>query len=278
MWPGLRREHDSEVAWRESYAKTNGFESPSATPMGERARPRARLLGWRESYAKTNGFVASDPEICHSHGGTSPALARLFSGYFVRWPPRPPCAVIFCSLLTPLETYQSSLLGKNHSKRKRAIPTHLKVCEIQFRKMPTSEETTKVSCLWTGKFFHVHMSDLDWLLEFAFASHRKHGSKEVVGDPDGREAGGASAVAGASWRARWKVDPPTWEAVACSGPAVGVICSCRIDQFDKDKYAKVKESHDLSDHYAKLSKTRKKEAALLYLKDHMEAKGYVLSC
>ena len=169
-------------------------------------------------------------------------------------------------------------LQKKHCKRKRAIPTHLKVCEIQFRKMPTSEETTKVSCLWTGKFFHVHMSDLDWLLEFAFVSHQKHGSEEVVGDPDGREAGGASAVAGASWRARWKVDPPTWEAEASSGPADGVICSCRIDQFDKDKYAKVKESHDLSDHYAKLSKTRKKEAALLYLKDHMEAKGYVLSC
>ena len=27
MYPGLRREHDSEVGWRESYAKTNGFES-----------------------------------------------------------------------------------------------------------------------------------------------------------------------------------------------------------------------------------------------------------
>ena len=81
MYPGLRREHDSEV-------------------------------GWRESYAKTNGFVASDPEICHSYGGTSPALARLFSGNFVLRPPRPPCAVIFCSLLTLLETYQSSLLGK----------------------------------------------------------------------------------------------------------------------------------------------------------------------
>ena len=78
MYPGLRREHDSEV-------------------------------GWRESYAKTNGFVAGDPEICHSHGGTSPALARPSSPTFVRRPPRPPCAVIFCSLLSPLETYQHSL-------------------------------------------------------------------------------------------------------------------------------------------------------------------------
>ena len=116
MYPGLRREHDSEVGWRESYAKTNGFESLSATPMGERARPRARLLGWRESYGKTNGFVAGDPEIWHSHGGTSPALARLFSQYFVRMPPRPPCAVICCSLLTPLETYQHSLLGNYPGK------------------------------------------------------------------------------------------------------------------------------------------------------------------
>ena len=168
-------------------------------------------------------------------------------------------------------------LPKNHGKRKRAIPTHLKVCEIQFRKLPTSEETRKVSCLWTGKYLHVHMSDLDWLLEFAFASHQKHGSEEVVGDPDGREAGGASAVAGACWRARWKVDPPTWEAVASSGPAAGVICSCRIDQFNKDKYEKVRESHDLSDAWGKLSNKRKKEAALLYLKDHMVEKGYVLS-
>ena len=131
--------------------------------------------------------------------------------------------------------------------------------------------------MWTGKVLHVHMSDLDWLLEFAFASHQRNGSEEVVGDPDGREAGGASAVAGACWRARWKVDPPTWEAVASSGPAVGVICSCRIDQFDKDKYAKVKESRDLSDHYVKLSNKKKKEAALLYLQDHMEAKGYAMS-
>ena len=84
MYPGLRREHDSEV-------------------------------GWRESYAKTNGFVASDPEICHSHGGTrrTPGEhpANTQTQYSVRRPPRPPCAVIFCSLLTPLETYQSSLLG-----------------------------------------------------------------------------------------------------------------------------------------------------------------------
>ena len=27
MYPGLRREHDSEVRWWKSYAKTNGFES-----------------------------------------------------------------------------------------------------------------------------------------------------------------------------------------------------------------------------------------------------------
>ena len=127
------------------------------------------------------------------------------------------------------------------------------------------------------KISSYHMSDLDWLLEFALASHKKHGSEEIVCDPDGREAGGASAVAGACWRARWKVDPPTWEAVASIGPAAGVICSCRIDQFDKDKYAKVKESHDLSDHYVKLSNKKKKEAALLYLQDHMVAKGYVLS-
>ena len=84
MYPGLRREHDSEV-------------------------------GWRESYAKTNGFVAGDPEICHSHGGTSPALFGHFSGNSVRMPPRPPCAVISCYLLTLLETYQHSLLGKNQS-------------------------------------------------------------------------------------------------------------------------------------------------------------------
>ena len=111
MYPGLRREHDSEV-------------------------------GWRESYAKTNGFVAGDPEICHSHGGTSPAPSPApengenpmqkpmvswqatqksvtpmgdrgehFLDSSVRMPPRPHCAVIFCSLLTLLETYQSSLLG-----------------------------------------------------------------------------------------------------------------------------------------------------------------------
>ena len=122
------------------------------------------------------------------------------------------------------------------------------------------------------------MSDLDWLLEFAFASHQKHGSEEVVGDPDGREAGGASAVAGACWRARWKVDPPTWEAVASSGPAVGVICSCRLDQFDKDNYEKVRGSHNLSDCYGKLPHKRKKEAALLYLTDHMEEQGYVQTC
>ena len=81
MYPGLRREHDSEV-------------------------------GWRESYGKTNGFVAGDPEICHSHGGASPAPARVFCPDSVRVAPRPPCGVIFCSLLSLLETYQSSLLGK----------------------------------------------------------------------------------------------------------------------------------------------------------------------
>ena len=83
----------------------------SVTPMGERARPRARLLGWRESYGKTNGLVASDPEICHSHGGPRRAPSEHFLDFSVRVAPRPPCAVIFCSLLTPLETYQHSLLG-----------------------------------------------------------------------------------------------------------------------------------------------------------------------
>ena len=121
------------------------------------------------------------------------------------------------------------------------------------------------------------MNDLEWLLECAFAAHQRNGSEECVADPDGREAGGASAVAGACWRARWKVDPPTCEAVASSGPAAGVICSCRIDQFNKDKYEKMKESRDLPDAWSKLSNKKKKEARLLYLTDHMVEKGYVLS-
>ena len=73
MWPGLRREHDSEVGWRESYGKTNVFESPMYEMWPGLRREHDSEVGWRESYGKTNVFVASDPEICHSHGGTSPA-------------------------------------------------------------------------------------------------------------------------------------------------------------------------------------------------------------
>ena len=120
MYPGLRREHDSEVGWRESYAKTNGFvagdpeichshggTSPAPSPVigmarilckkqwfrGKRPRnlslpwgnepgPEPGPREWRVSYVKTNVFVAGEPEIRHSHGGARPAPARHFSVEF----------------------------------------------------------------------------------------------------------------------------------------------------------------------------------------------------
>ena len=56
MYPGLRREHDSEVGWRESYAKTNGFESLMYEMWpGLRRHHDSEVIG-SESYGKTNGF------------------------------------------------------------------------------------------------------------------------------------------------------------------------------------------------------------------------------
>ena len=87
MWPGLRREHDSEVGWRESmknpgfenliyemwsglrqqhdsemsgskyYAKTNVILMSLVSEMytGLR-REHGSEVGWRDSYAKANGF------------------------------------------------------------------------------------------------------------------------------------------------------------------------------------------------------------------------------
>ena len=56
MWPRLRREHDSEVGWRESYAKTNGFENLMYEMWpGLRRHHDSEVIG-SESYTKTNGF------------------------------------------------------------------------------------------------------------------------------------------------------------------------------------------------------------------------------
>ena len=145
MYPGLRREHDSEVGWRESYAKTNGFvagdpeichshggTSPAPSPVigmarilcknqwfrGKRPRnlslpwgnepgPEPGPREWRVSYVKTNVFVTGEPEIRHSHGGARPAPAGHFGGESFRQPPRPPCGVIYCYLLRLLETYHA---------------------------------------------------------------------------------------------------------------------------------------------------------------------------
>ena len=52
----LRREHDSEVGWQESDAKTNGFESLMYEMWPGLRREHDSEVGWRESYAKTNGF------------------------------------------------------------------------------------------------------------------------------------------------------------------------------------------------------------------------------
>ena len=52
----LRPEHDSEVGWQESDAKTKGFESPMNEMWpGLRRQHDSEVIG-SESYTKTNGF------------------------------------------------------------------------------------------------------------------------------------------------------------------------------------------------------------------------------
>ena len=60
MYPGLRREHDSEVGWRESYANTNGFESLmyEMWPGLRRQHDSDEMIA-SESYAKTNVILMS---------------------------------------------------------------------------------------------------------------------------------------------------------------------------------------------------------------------------
>ena len=46
MYPELRREHDCEVGWRESYAKTKGFESPMNEMWPGLRRQHDSEVGW----------------------------------------------------------------------------------------------------------------------------------------------------------------------------------------------------------------------------------------
>ena len=82
---------------------------------------RARFSsGYSECGPGMEFWEVEENEVCDCLLKTSPVLARFSSGSrpvlpgsAPRIPPRPPCGVIRCSLLSPLETYQSSLLGKN---------------------------------------------------------------------------------------------------------------------------------------------------------------------
>ena len=62
MWPGLRRQHDSEVIGSESYAKTNVILMSMVSEIypGLR-REHDSEVAWRESYAKTNAFRGKRP-------------------------------------------------------------------------------------------------------------------------------------------------------------------------------------------------------------------------
>ena len=122
-------------------------------PWGNEPGPEPGPREWRVSYVKTNVFVAGEPEIRHSHGGARPAPAGHRGGESVRMPPRPPCGVISCYLLIPLETYQSSLLGKNP-------PAH-------FAQGPGDKWNTKTRTLGPGPF---RENEKNWLiLRFSLA-------------------------------------------------------------------------------------------------------------
>ena len=156
-----------------------------------------------------------------------------------------------------------------------------RVCDIQFRERPGSETLVNVSVLHLPHHgFHVRMDSLEWLLNFANASHERHGSEENVENPDGPVLG-SSAVAGESgpeasqWRPRWAQSDEKWEGVVVSGPDKGKVVSCSLAEFTAEKYTEMRAIKLYPKPWHSASNKDKRKAALDYLEDRMAKKAYI---